>query len=99
MVVPAEVRRHLGVGPGDKLRFVVGEDGRVELVTARLLTLALWAHNTGGAVDSTEIVRELRRQDQQVSQMSEADQAAGDFDPVDEDALTARLLESLGLPS
>jgi bifunctional DNA-binding transcriptional regulator/antitoxin component of YhaV-PrlF toxin-antitoxin module len=36
ITVPVAVRRHLGVDQGDKLSFVIGDDGRVELKIARL---------------------------------------------------------------
>jgi len=31
VTIPAEVRRHLGVSQGDKLSFVIGDEGNVEL--------------------------------------------------------------------
>jgi antitoxin PrlF len=35
ITLPAEVRRRLGIGPSDKVAFVFGEEGRVELRTPR----------------------------------------------------------------
>jgi AbrB family looped-hinge helix DNA binding protein len=40
VVIPAAVRAALGVGPGDKVRFVVG-GGEVKLVTAQSLLFAV----------------------------------------------------------
>lgn len=31
VTIPAEVRRHLGVAQGDKLSFVIADDGRIEV--------------------------------------------------------------------
>lgn len=31
VTIPAEVRRHLGIGQGDKLSFVIADSGAVEL--------------------------------------------------------------------
>ena len=60
VVVPAAVRSVLGVGPGDRVRFVV-EDGEVKLVTAQSLMFAVWANNHGGdAGDSVQDVRRAR---------------------------------------
>ena len=64
VVIPAAVRSALGVGPGDRVRFVVGEDGEVKLVTAKSLLLAVWANNHGGdAGDSVVDVRRSRQDD------------------------------------
>jgi AbrB family looped-hinge helix DNA binding protein len=35
VTIPREVRRHLGVAPSDKVVFVIGPDGRVELRPVR----------------------------------------------------------------
>ncbi len=34
--IPKEIRRHLGLRPGDKIHFVVEEDGRVVIVPVTL---------------------------------------------------------------
>lgn len=34
--IPKEIRRHLGLKPGDKVRFMIEEDGRVVIVPATL---------------------------------------------------------------
>jgi AbrB family looped-hinge helix DNA binding protein len=39
--IPRDVRRHLGLKPGDKLRFVLDDDGRVVIVAATLPVAAL----------------------------------------------------------
>lgn len=31
VTIPAEVRRHLGIGQGDKLSFVIDDDGRIQV--------------------------------------------------------------------
>jgi AbrB family looped-hinge helix DNA binding protein len=33
VTIPAEVRRHLGVSQGDKLSFVIGDEGRRSWIT------------------------------------------------------------------
>jgi AbrB family looped-hinge helix DNA binding protein len=99
VVIPAEVRRHLGVSGGDLVQFVMLEDGHVELVTPRMLAVALWANNHGGdALDSTELVRAERMLDQHVQADSDQYSAVLDADEDwDEDAATARLLSALGM--
>ncbi len=63
VVIPAAVRSALGIGPGDRVRFVV-DDGEVKLVTAKSLLFAVWANNHGGdAGDSVSGVRRSRRAD------------------------------------
>ncbi|NUR14783.1 MAG: AbrB/MazE/SpoVT family DNA-binding domain-containing protein [Dermatophilaceae bacterium] len=63
VVIPAAVRSALGIGPGDRVRFVV-EDGEVKLVTAKSLLFAVWANNHGGdAGDSVVDVRRSRQAD------------------------------------
>lgn len=63
VVIPASVRSVLGIGPGDRVRFVV-EDGLVTLVTAQSLLSAVWAKNQGDdAGDSVVDVREVRHAD------------------------------------
>ena len=98
MVIPAEVRRLLGVSAGDQVQFLVLEDGHVELVTPQMLAMTIWANNHGGdALDSTAVVRSEREQYRQVEAEAEARIAADADQPWDEQAETARLLASLGL--
>ncbi|GAB3748113.1 AbrB/MazE/SpoVT family DNA-binding domain-containing protein [Microlunatus parietis] len=99
VVIPAAVRSVLGVGPGDRVRFVV-QDGEVRLVTARSLLFAIWANNNNGgdAGDSTSAVRQARRVD--------IERAAGKWARVEitareeartEDEIEDGLLAQLGL--
>jgi AbrB family looped-hinge helix DNA binding protein len=63
VVIPAEVRRALGLHEGDYVRFIMESDG-VRLVTPAMLKAALWANNTGGdAGDSATDIRALRDAD------------------------------------
>lgn len=34
--IPREIRKHLGLQPGDRMEFVIGEDGRVVVVPVSL---------------------------------------------------------------
>lgn len=66
VVVPAAIRRLLGVGSGDRLLFVSDAHGAVTLTSARALIHAVWANNHGGdGGDSGEDVRQMRDADQQ----------------------------------
>jgi AbrB family looped-hinge helix DNA binding protein len=61
--IPADIRHRLGLQPGDRVQFVLDEDG-VRLVTARSLAEAVWARNTGGdALDAGEVIRATREAD------------------------------------
>ena len=40
VTIPAEVRRHLGLRQGDKLAFVIGDSGTVELQVPKYPTVA-----------------------------------------------------------
>ena len=94
VVIPASIRRHLGVGPGDNLRFVLHADGKVEIVSPRVLAEALWANNTGGdAVDSAQLVRDLRSEDQTATEHSVDAQSGWAEGTQDAD----RLLREMGL--
>jgi bifunctional DNA-binding transcriptional regulator/antitoxin component of YhaV-PrlF toxin-antitoxin module len=66
VVVPAAIRRLLGVGTGDRLLFVSDAQGRVSLTSATALIHAVWANNHGGdGGDSGEDVRQMRDADRQ----------------------------------
>ncbi|MGH8870009.1 MAG: AbrB/MazE/SpoVT family DNA-binding domain-containing protein [Actinomycetes bacterium] len=100
VVIPAEIRRILGIGPGDRVRFVM-EEGQVHLVTPRLLAMSLWADNHGGdAGDSAADVRAARDEDRRVDERAQdridADVAA-DADPRSDDELAGDLLAAVGL--
>ena len=40
IVIPPEVRKHLGIEQGDKILFVLSEDGQVELKSVKYPTVA-----------------------------------------------------------
>jgi AbrB family looped-hinge helix DNA binding protein len=40
VTIPAEIRRHLGVSQGDKLSFVIEDDGSIEVKVATYPTVA-----------------------------------------------------------
>lgn len=99
VVIPATVRAALGVGPGDRVRFVV-EDGEVRLVTAKSLLFAVWANNHGG--DGGDSVVDVRRARQADSARSSAKwdrvAALAQADVRSEDEIEEGLLAQLGLP-
>lgn len=41
VTVPAEVRRHLGISPKDRVAFVIGDDGTVQVRPTKYPTLEL----------------------------------------------------------
>lgn len=99
VVIPAAVRSALGVGPGDRVRFVVDE-GEVRLVTAQSLLFAVWANNHGA--DGGDSVVDVRRERQ-----ADAARTAAKWDRVaavaaaesrTEDEIESGLLAQLGLP-
>ena len=99
VVIPAAVRTVLGVGPGDRVRFVV-EDGEVKLVTAKSLLFAVWANNHGGdAGDSVIDVRRSRQADSaRASAKWDRVAALARADARSEDEIEEGLLAQLGLP-
>jgi AbrB family looped-hinge helix DNA binding protein len=99
VVVPAAVRAALGVGPGDRVRFVV-ENGEVRLVTAQSLMFAVWANNHGGdAGDSVKDVRQARLTDRSRSAgKQERLEAAMAAEERSEDEIEDGLLAQLGPP-
>jgi bifunctional DNA-binding transcriptional regulator/antitoxin component of YhaV-PrlF toxin-antitoxin module len=65
VTVPVEIRRHLGVRQGDKLSFVIEDDGTVELKVPKYPTVASLA-GAAGTIErpmSWDQVRELARED------------------------------------
>jgi AbrB family looped-hinge helix DNA binding protein len=98
VVVPAAVRAVLGIGPGDRVRFVV-ENGEVRLVTARSLMFAVWANNHGGdAGDSVKEVRRSRQADRsRWSAKQERLEAAAASESRSEAEIENGLLAQLGL--
>jgi len=98
VVVPSEVRRHLGLAAGDRVRFIMFEDGRVELITPRMMVESLWANNHADAdVDSGEVIRRMRDADHVSAALSESEQTADIADEADEPQRTAAVLTTLGL--
>ena len=99
VVILAAVRRALGVGPGDRVRFVV-EDGEVKLVTAKSLLLAVWANNYGGAAGDSVVDVSRSRQDDVVRSSAKWDRvaAAVKADVRSEQEIEEGLLAQLGLP-
>jgi len=66
VTIPAEVRRHLGVGTrGDKITFVIGDAGEVQLKTPRYSTIEslMGAAGTLKQPLSWKEMREIARED------------------------------------
>ena len=98
VVVPAAVRAALGVGPGDRIHFVV-ENGEVKLMTAQSLMFAVWANNHGGdAGDAVKEVRQARHTDRTRSAAKqERLEAVFAAEGRSEDEIENGLLAQLGL--
>lgn len=97
VVIPAEVRKALGVGAGDRIRLVL-EDGEVRLVTARTMAVSLWANNHGGdAGDSVADVRGFRSADRARSDARFESALSAADDPRSEDEIADDLVAALGL--
>ncbi|WP_203335262.1 AbrB/MazE/SpoVT family DNA-binding domain-containing protein [Nocardioides limicola] len=98
VVIPASVRSILGVGPGDRVRFVV-EEGEVKLVAAKSLLFAVWANNHGG--DTGDAVADVRSERSSDSARSEAKWARlANLDAAEtrsEDEIEASLMAQFGL--
>lgn len=96
VVLPAPVRAALGVGPGDRVRFVV-EDGEVRVLAAQALLDAIWANNHGGdAGDSVMDIRVDRSADWaraqgKAARMTEASAAEQRSEETIEESLLAQL--------
>lgn len=61
VVIPAPIRRALGLHPGDRVTFVLDADG-VRLLSARVLADLVWSNNpeqtaSGGAADDVRAGR------------------------------------------
>lgn len=100
VVIPAEVRRVLGVDPGGQVIFVV--DGqKVRVVTPRLLIEQVWANNEGGdGGDSAADVRALRDEDSRATDARwERIEAEAQTDVRSDEDVIADLLSGLGLTS
>lgn len=65
VTIPAEVRRHLGIGQGDKLAFVIDERGTIALKVPRYSDVASLA-GAAGALDTPvdwDRVQEIAHED------------------------------------
>ena len=99
MVIPAEVRKALGLTAGDRVRLVL-EAGEVHLVSARTMAASLWTNNTGsGAEDSVADVRAFRIGDRAVSDARSASQSSAQTVPDlrSEEQIADDLMSALGL--
>lgn len=68
ITIPMEVRRHLGIGEGDKVVFVIDDDGLVHLRRVKYPTIASIS-GIAGSLDrplTWEEMREAAREDQVV---------------------------------
>jgi AbrB family looped-hinge helix DNA binding protein len=64
LVIPAEVRKRLGLHGEGLVHFIVGPDDDVRIVTPDLLRLSMWANNHGGdGGDSSVDMRVTRDED------------------------------------
>jgi AbrB family looped-hinge helix DNA binding protein len=59
VTLPSEVRRHLGVKEGDKITFVLGNEGLVQVRTTRYPTIASVA-GAAGELDRPMAWKEMR---------------------------------------
>lgn len=99
MVIPAEVRKALGLIAGDRVRLVLDE-GEVHLVSARTMAAGLWARNTAGdAGDSVVDVRTFRNGDRALSDARHSAQVQREPDPRSEEQIADDLMSALGLDS
>lgn len=68
ITIPAEVRRHLGIGERDKVTFVIDDEGQVHLRRVKYPTIASIS-GMAGSLDRSltwEEMREAAREDQLV---------------------------------
>ena len=65
VVIPAEVRKHLGIERGDKLVFMLGEEGKVELKATKYPTVASLRGAAGKLAQplSWEEMRQIAQED------------------------------------
>ena len=95
VVIPAEIRKALDVGPGDRIRMFLVE-GEVRLTSARAMAATLWANNPGGGTGSSVAdVREFRAGDRALS--DSRFQSDAPPDPRSEDEIANDLAAALGL--
>lgn len=98
VVIPASIRRALGVGPGDTVVFVPSEQASGFMVTTGpALVEAMWANNRGGDwFDAGQEVRSHRQADLDADAAAQARIDEHLESPWDEDTETSRLLAGLG---
>lgn len=95
VVIPAPIRRALGLHPGDRVTFVLEPDG-VRLVSARVMADLVWSNNPPAPADgdATGDVREIRDRDLDAS---DAWLHTGARDQRTEEQVTTDVLTALGL--
>ncbi len=59
VTIPADVRRHLGVGTADKIAFVFADDGKVELRPARFTLESVLGSIAALPDESVDLEREI----------------------------------------
>lgn len=100
VVIPSDIRRSLGVGPGDSVLFIADGQGGFTVTTADALVQTMWANNRGGdRFDAGAEVRDFRNEDalKEVDAQERMDTYLNQ--PVsDERQETERLLSELGFP-
>ena len=60
VTIPAEIRRHLGIGEGDKITFVVEDQGTVQVKASRYPTIAS-LRGAAGSLGRTLSWKEMRK--------------------------------------
>ena len=65
VVIPVEVRKHLGIERGDKILFVLGEEGQVEVKATKYSTVASLRGAAGKLAKSLswDEMRQIARED------------------------------------
>jgi antitoxin PrlF len=72
VTIPAEIRRHLGVGEGDKITFVVEDQGTVQVKASRYPTIASLRGAAGSLYQplSWKEMRRIAHEDRPVARSS-----------------------------
>lgn len=97
VVIPAELRRALGVKAGDVLHLSL-EGASLKVTTSHALMAEVWANNSGEPTgDAGADVRAFRDGDTALDNARHAALADTPADPLTEDALADDLLSRLGL--
>jgi bifunctional DNA-binding transcriptional regulator/antitoxin component of YhaV-PrlF toxin-antitoxin module len=98
-VIPVEVRRALAIEPGDRLEFVLDDEG-ARLVTTHDRVRELWAKNAPGtsADDAGSAVRDERRLDVHAADAHGARvEVAAEAEHRSEDEITRSVLRAVGV--